>query len=133
MAVRRLVLAALFFALAATSAHAECRLRAGDHVVLYGTSDDPDVFVWDSRFRMRQYQGGSWDEAQALVRHALLAPPGTRGVVSSCISNFVLSKYSSTPDDAVGVTIISGRFKGRLGWVLGSDIRGVYRSVQIRR
>jgi hypothetical protein len=101
--------------------------------VLYGTSDDPDVFVWDSRFRMRQYEGGSWDQAQALLPHALLAPPGTRGVVSGCVSNFVQSKYLSVPDDAVGIVIISGPLKGKLGWVLGADIRGIYHNVQIHR
>ena len=133
MGVRNAVLAMLLAALAWAPANAECHLHSGDRVVLYGTSDDPDVFVWDSRFRMRQYQGGSWDQAQALLPHALLAPPGTRGVVSSCISNFVQSKYSSLPDDAVGITIISGPLKGKLGWVLGADIRGIYRSVQIHR
>ena len=125
------VLAALL--LTTGTAHAQCHLRSGDRVVLYGTSDDPDVFVWDSRFRMRQYQGGSWDQAQALLPHALLAPPGTRGVVSGCVSNFVQSKYSTLPDDAIGITIVSGPLKGKLGWVLGADIRGIYRIVQLRR
>ncbi len=126
-------LAVLLAAFATGSARAECHLRAGDHIVLYGTSDDPDVFVWDSRFRMREYQGGSWDQAQSLLPHALLAPPGTRGLVSSCVSNFVQSKYSTVPDDAVGIVIESGPLKGKIGWVLGADIRGIYRTVRLHR
>ena len=134
MRVREAMLAALFLAaMTWAPAYAECHLRSGDHIILYGTSDDPDVFVWDSRFRMREYQGGSWDQAQALLPHALLAPPGTRGIVSSCVSNFVQSKYSSLPDDAVGIEIVSGPLKGKLGWVLGADIRGIYRNVQMHR
>ncbi len=91
--------------------------------MLYGTADDPDVFVWDSRFRMRSYQGGSFDQAQALLPHALLAPPGTRAAVADCVGNFVQSKYASIPDDAVGVVIVAGPLKGKSGWVIGADIR----------
>ncbi|HEV7180868.1 MAG TPA: hypothetical protein VGN11_13430 [Candidatus Baltobacteraceae bacterium] len=117
----------LLVALAATgAAHADCRVHNGDHVVLFGTSDDPDVFVWDSRFRLRDYQGGSWDQAQALLPHAELAQPGTRAIVASCVNNFVQSKYATVPDDAVGIVIVTGRLKGTFRWVIGADIRGVY-------
>ncbi|MDP9111509.1 MAG: hypothetical protein M3M96_07755 [Candidatus Eremiobacteraeota bacterium] len=119
------VVAALLL-FAAAPAFADCRLHSGDHVILYGTADDPDVFVWDSRFRMRSYQGGSWDQAQALLPHALLAPPGTRAAVAGCVSNFVQSKYAALPDDAVGVVILSGPLKGKLGWVIGADTRRIY-------
>jgi hypothetical protein len=111
-------------------ARADCRLRSGDIVVLYGTSDDPDVFLWDSRFRMRQYEEGTFDEMNALLPHAVLARPGTRALVVSCVSGFVRSKYSETPDDAVGVRIISGPLHGQGGWVLGSSVRGSYHPVK---
>ncbi len=126
---------ALFAALAIATqaALAECRVRTGDRVIVYGTSDDPDVFVWDSRFRMRQYQGGSWDQAQALLPHALLVPPGTHALVSECVSNFVLSKYASVPDDAVGIAIVSGPLKGKLGWIIGADVRQIFHPGATRR
>lgn len=128
MQLRRLALALVFALIARpAAAYADCRaFDSGDHVVLYGSSDDPDVFVWDSRFRMRSYQGGSWDQGQALLPHALLAPGGTRASISGCVANFVQSKYAALPDDAVGVVILNGPLKGKIGWVLGSDIRRIY-------
>ncbi len=105
--------------------HADCRLRAGDKIVLYGTTDDPDVFIWDSRFRLRDYEGGSFDEMNALLPHAVLARPGTRAVVETCVNNFVQSKYFTTPDNAVGVRILGGPLNGQRGWVLGSSTRGM--------
>ena len=130
--MRRLIALALLLALVALPyrALADCQVRNGDHVVLFGTADDPDVFVWDSRFRMRSYQSGSFDQAQALLPHAMLAPPGTRAVVSGCMHNFVQLKYTTEPDDAIGITIVSGPLRGRRGWVLGSDIRGIYHKLQ---
>ena len=106
-------------------AYADCRLRPGDKIVLYGTTDDPDVFIWDSRFRLRDYAGGSFDEMNALLPHAVLARPGTRAVVENCVSNFVQSKYFTTPDDAIGVRILGGPLSGQRGWVLGSSARGM--------
>ncbi|MBV8639016.1 MAG: hypothetical protein JO322_13110 [Candidatus Eremiobacteraeota bacterium] len=105
--------------------HAECHLRSGDKIVLYGTTDDPDVFIWDSRFRLRDYAGGSFDEMNALLPHAVLARPGTRAVVESCVSNFVQSKYFTNTDDAIGVRILNGPLNGQRGWVLGSSTRGI--------
>ena len=114
------------------SARADCHLRAGEKIVLYGTTDDPDVFIWDSRFRLRDYSGGSFDEMNALLPHAVLARPGTRAVVESCVSNFVQSKYFSTPDDAIGVRILNGPLSGQRGWVLGSSTRGMRSDVPHR-
>ncbi|MHB8147406.1 MAG: hypothetical protein ACYDGM_09155, partial [Vulcanimicrobiaceae bacterium] len=73
----RRAIAAFVIALACIAATcqvglARCNLHVGERVVLYGTSDDPDVFVWDSRFRMRTYAEGSFDQAKALLPHALL-------------------------------------------------------------
>jgi hypothetical protein len=115
------------------SALADCRVRTGDHIVLYGTSDDPKVFVWDSRFRMREYEGGTFDQAQALLPHALLADPWTRAIVSACVNNFVQYRDSSTGDDAIGILIVSGPLHGQRGWVLGSDIRNMQDSAPNHR
>ena len=114
---------ALLWLLAGGIALADCRVRQNDRVVLYGTSDDPDVFVWDSRFRLRDYEGGTFDQMRALLPHATLVRPGTRAVVESCIQSFVQSKYVSQPDDAVGIVIIAGPLRGQRGWVIGSAIR----------
>src|ERR1700757_5537652 len=86
--------------------HSGCHVRTGDHVVLYGTTDDPDVFLWDSRFRLRDYEGGSFDQMKALLPHATIARPGTRAVVEACVGKFVTSKYTDRPDDAVGIVIV---------------------------
>ena len=120
-----LVLALVMLLLAATPTPAlqGCRYRTGQHVVLYGTTDDPDVFLWDSRFRLRDYEGGSFDQMKALLPHAALARPGTRAVVESCVQKFVASKYLDRPDDAVGIVIVSGNLRGQRGWVLGSAVR----------
>jgi hypothetical protein len=119
---------ALVIALVANAAtlpqqHATCRVRAGDHVVLYGTTDDPDVFLWDSRFRLRDYEGGSFDQMKALLPHATIARPGTRAVVESCVPSFVTSKFTDHADDAVGVVVVSGLQRGQRGWVVGSALR----------
>lgn len=124
MYLRNAVLVLLWMVAAFGAASADCRLRNGDRVVLYGTTDDPDVFIWDSRFRLRDYEGGSFDEMNALLPHAVLARPGTRAVVEDCVRSFVQSKYFTTPDDAVGIRIVGGPLNGQRGWVVGSSIRG---------
>lgn len=130
MSASRWALLALVLALfCAQPALADCRVHAGEHVVLYGTTDDPDVFVWGSRFRLRLYQEGTWDQARVLIGEASLAPPGTRAIVLSCVPSFVVLKYSNEEDDAVGITIVSGPLRGKTGWVLGTDIRGVYHHI----
>lgn len=107
----------------ALPASADCKLPAGKHVVLYSTADDPSVLMWDSRVRLRDYHAATFDEAQALLPHALLAEPGTRAQVVSCAPDYVTSPLSEHPDDAVGVLVLSGRYKGLTRWVLGSDVR----------
>ncbi len=120
----KIALAFVVCVLAATAwAPANCRVRPGEQVVLYSTTDDPAVLVWDSRVRLRDYNAASFDEAQALLPHALLVAPGTRATVITCISNYVPSQMFATPDDAVGVLILSGSQKGATRWVLGSDVR----------
>lgn len=104
---------------------ADCRVHPSDRVVLYGTTDDPDVFVWDSRFRLRDYEGGTFDQMRALLPHATLVRPGTRATVESCVSDFVQSKYVPEPDDAIGIVITAGPLRGQRGWVIGSAIRQI--------
>ncbi len=117
--------AVLLFLLVPQVALADCRVHPSDRVVLYGTTDDPDVFVWDSRFRLRDYEGGTFDQMRALLPHATLVRPGTRATVESCVSDFVQSKYVPEPDDAVGIVITAGPLRGQRGWVSGSAIRQI--------
>lgn len=117
------VLAALLILLMPQTVRADCRVHTGDRVVLYGTTDDPDVFVWDSRFRLRDYEGGTFDQMRALLPHATLVRPGTRAMVESCVSDFVQSKYVAHADDAIGIVIVSGPLRGQRGWVSGTAIR----------
>lgn len=116
---------ALLMLLAGTlaSASADCRLHRGQHVVLYSTTDDPSVLVWDSRERLREYHAASFDEAQAMLPHALLVSPGTRAVVVTCVAGYVESPIFRSPDDAIGVVISNGPQRGLTRWVLGSDVR----------
>lgn len=122
--MRRTGLALLLGFLASVAvAPADCKFHRGQHVVLYSTTDDPSVLVWDSRARLREYHAASFDEAQAMLPHALLLAPGTHAVVQSCISNFVESPTFHAPDDAIGVLISNGPQRGVIRWVLGSDVR----------
>jgi len=125
------IVCALLFALGASdisvAATPDCRLRSGEKVVLYSsTSGDPSVLVWDSPVRLRAYNAATYDEAQVMAARATLVAPGTRALVASCRPQFVQSPYSDTPDDAVGITIITGPQRGHNFWVLGSDVSDVY-------
>jgi hypothetical protein len=121
-----LLLLALVMAIAAPSS-AQCKLHAGDHVVLYSSGDDPDVLVWDSRFRLRDYHAASFDEAQQLLPHALLVAADARAIVEACVPDFVAPSLSA-PADAVGIRIVTGPHRGYRGWVLGTDVRPNTRS-----
>jgi hypothetical protein len=110
--------------LAQAAASNQCHAARGMHVMLFGGVDDPDVLVWDSRDRLIAYGAGSMDTRQFLLPHALLNTPGTRAVVQSCVGGIVHSKFRTDPDDAVGVLITTGRYRGRYGWVSSSDLRG---------
>lgn len=107
-------------ALAAQQCHAE----RGMQITLFGGVDDPDVLVWDSRDRLVSYGAGSTDTRKFLLPHALLNRPGTRAVVQSCVSGAVHSKFRMDADDAVGVLIVTGKYRGRYGWVSSSDVHG---------
>jgi hypothetical protein len=122
--VVRIVAAILvLWSAAHATAWADCKVRRGDHVVLYSTTDDPSVLVWDSRARLREYHAASFDEAQAILPHAILVAPGTHATVLSCVPNYVESPIFHQPDDAIGVSISNGPNRGIARWVLGSDVR----------
>ena len=114
---------------AMAAASSGCHLHVGDKVVLYSAGGDPSVFVWDSPVRLRDYNAASYDEAQAMVVRATLVAGGTRALVASCRANYVQSPYSDAPEDAVGITIITGPQRGHNYWVLASDVRGVYHPI----
>lgn len=122
--VASLLLVAVWAATPAV-AFADCKAHRGDRVVLYSTTDDPSVLIWDSRARLRSYYGASFDEAQAMLPHALLVAPGTRATVVSCVAGYIESPTFQQPEDAVGVVISSGTQRGLTRWVLGSDVRSM--------
>ena len=119
-----LALAALCAGSVSASAAQSCRAQRGMHVTLFGGVDDPDVLVWDSRDRLVGYAGGSSDARKFLLPHAILNRPGTSAIVVSCRGQVVHSKFRFDPEDAIGVFITSGRYKGRYGWVSSADVHG---------
>jgi hypothetical protein len=119
------LLLAVVWATTPVTAWADCKEHRGDKVVLYSTTDDPSVLIWDSRARLRAYYGASFDEAQTMLRHSLLVAPGTRATVISCVANFIESPTFAHTEDAVGVTISSGPQRGVTRWVLGADVRSM--------
>ena len=119
----------LLAAWSVAAARAACAVQHGDRVVLYGTADDPDVFVWDSRVHLRTYHSGSLQLAEQLMTFATLVPPGTRAIAGSCLPRMVDARDRGDVEDAVAVRILDGPLAGRYGWVLGGDIRGVYHTL----
>lgn len=113
----------VLWAAVAGTALADCKVHRGDHVVLYSTTDDPSVLIWDSRERLREYHAASFDAAQAMLPHAILVAPGTHANVISCIPNYIESPVFHQPDDAIGVVISNGPEHGIARWVLGSDVQ----------
>jgi hypothetical protein len=118
--VRRAAVVALL--LLATLGAGSCHATRGLRVTLFGGVDDPDVLVWDSRERLVDYSSGSVDTRQFMLPHAMLNRPGTRAVVIGCVAQIVHPKFSMTSADAVGILILSGKYRGRYGWVSSSDI-----------
>ena len=99
MARKTLLLLACCLIVLTARAAADCRAHKGEHVVLYSTTDDPSVLMWDSRARLRAYHAASFDEAQAMLPHALLVAPGTHADVISCIPDYVDLAALHAPDD----------------------------------
>src|SRR5580692_6769248 len=126
MRMRSLATLLLAIALAVTAggrAYAQCDFKAGARVVLTSEADDPDVLLWDSRFRLRDYNAASFDVSRELLPHARLVSQGTRATVESCVPDFVQLRLQSGSDDAIGIVVTSGKYRGVRGWVLGTDIR----------
>jgi hypothetical protein len=118
-----LALTVAFVIAAGGRAYAQCDFKSGSHVVLTSQADDPDVLLWDSRFRLRDYSADSFDVSRELLPHARLVGQGTRATVESCVPDFVQLRLQSGSDDAVGIVITSGKYRGVRGWVLGTDLR----------
>ncbi len=116
---------ALVAALSSSPASASCHVHPRQRVVLYGTGDDPGVFVWDSRFGLRAYHLATFDEAQEMLPRALLVAGGTRAVVLRCIADFVVAPFGLGVEDAFEVKIVTGPQRGRSGWVSGSDVKDI--------
>ena len=123
--MREAVIAVLFLLLASPAvALSQCHAARGMQITLFGGVDDPDVLVWDSRDRLVSYAAGSSDSRKFLLPHAILNRPGTRAVVVACRADEVHSKFRMDPEDAVGVLILNGKYRGRYGWVSSYDIHG---------
>lgn len=119
-----LLAAAAVLALAgrADAATTLCAVTPGGRVVLESDAVDPDVFLWDSRTRLIDYAAGQWGNTRAIFAHTVLAEPGTQATVIACFPAAAHPKFSTGDEDAIGVKIMSGPYKGRYGWVLSSDI-----------
>lgn len=101
---------------------APCSVAAGGRVMLAADASEPEVFLWDSRTRLVEYVAGHWDSTRAIFAHTELAEPGTQALVVACVAGIAHPNYGPTDEDAVGVKVVSGRHRGRYGWVLSSDI-----------
>lgn len=121
-----LALAVLCALSTAQQAFARCPHR-GAKVALLGGMYDPDVLVWDSRFRLAEYQTGTFDAQRALLPHAWILRPGTRGIVRTCVPGAVRPRFRDDVEDALRIYVINGRYAGHWGWVLSEDVRTVRR------
>ncbi len=106
---------------AAVATASGCSMLPGSPAMLASDAIDPDVFVWDSRGRLIDWTGGHWGSSKEVLNHTTLAVPGTRALVVSCAPGVARRKYSDINQDAIGVRLTSGQYKGRYGWVLSSD------------
>lgn len=108
-----------------SSAAPACSMPPGSPAMLASDAIDPDVFVWDSRDRLIEWTGGRWGSSKEVLTHTTLAVPGTRALVVSCMPGVARRKYSDVNQDAVGIRLTSGQYKGKYGWVLSSDAHPV--------
>jgi hypothetical protein len=105
------------------SAGSFCALPPGGRVVLESDAVDPDVFLWDSRLRLVDYAAGEWGNTHAIFAHTVLAEPGTQALIVACVPAAAHPRFSTGDEDAIGIKVMSGEYRGRYGWVLSSDIR----------
>lgn len=120
--LRRLVLSVAFAAcIPAAASAAVCSANPGGHITLESDAVDPDVFLWDSRDRLVDYAAGQWGNTRAIFAHTVLTEPGTEATVVSCYPGVAHPKFAAGDEDAIGVKIVKGPYKGRYGWILSSD------------
>jgi len=96
-------------------------------------STDPDVFIFDSRLRLVDYEAGRFDNVQSVINHTVLARPGTHAIVAMCERSVVKTNYNPESFDALGIKITSGQYKGRWGWVSSEDVHLVAEGVLSNR
>jgi hypothetical protein len=100
-----------------------CKAAVGQRVLLESIDSDPDVFVWDNRFRLIEYAAGNFDKANQVMAHTVLTPPGTHAIVTMCAPATVKPAYDSITYDAIGIKITSGPNRNHWGWVSSEDVR----------
>jgi hypothetical protein len=118
----------LSLAPAAAAGPGGCPNTPGGRVVLISDAADPEVFLWDSRDRLVDYAGGHWGSSRAIFTHTVLAEPGTQALIMTCVPGAPHQNYDGFDQDAVGVKIVTGPYRGRYGWVLSSDVRPAHGS-----
>jgi hypothetical protein len=110
----------------AASAATSCSSSAlGGRVILQSDAVDPDVFVWDSRDRLVEYAAGRWGTTRAVFSHTVLAEPGTQAAVVACVPGIAHPKFAASDQDAIGVRLLSGTYRGKYGWILSGDAHGI--------
>ena len=126
MVARVLGVLAVLAALSVPVQASPCGVPVGRVVTLKSTELDPDVFVWDAKQRMVDYAGGDWvGGTSGILKHTLLAKPGTRAVIVQCSAGIIHPKYAADTRDAIGIKLTNGPNKGRYGWVTSDDIHQI--------
>jgi hypothetical protein len=113
------------FGIGAASAEA-CSVAVGQRVLLASNAADPDVFVWDAKARMLDYELNSWRTTREVMDHTAIAAPGTLAVVTQCDALIVRSKMMPGLQDAVGLRLLSGPSRGAYGWVPAEDVHTMH-------
>lgn len=105
---------------------AACPVARGARIVLASQELDPDVFLWDSADRLVKYAMGDYT-VETVLKHTTLIRAYSRAVTLGCRAAAIRAEFPAGAGDTVyvvGVRVVSGRERGRYGWVLSSDVRG---------
>lgn len=105
-----------------------CGAVVGERVMLASGETDPDVFIWDTKQRLGDFSSDRWGSFALIMAHTVLVRPGTHGIVTHCVSGAAHDRRTGAVRDAVRVYVASGKYRGRYGWVIASDIHGVGRA-----
>ncbi len=100
-----------------------CSVAVGQRIMLASNAADPDVFVWDAKARLLDFERNSWRNTKDVMDHTAIAKPGTLAIVTQCEAEVVRSKMLPGLQDAIGLRLLSGPSRGAYGWVPGEDIR----------